>query len=360
MTADWAGATGPVKLRLEGIGKRYGRVTALEPTDLQVITGELMTILGPSGSGKSTLLQLVAGLAMPSEGRLLIDGRDQTNIPPHRRDIGVAFQDYALFPHLTVAENIAFPLQMRRVGRAEQRRRVTEALDMVGLAHVGERLSGALSGGQRQRVALARCLVYKPSVILLDEPLGALDKKLRENMQVEIKRLHRETGATMLFVTHDQEEALALSDRICVMNQARIEQIGTPQQVYRAPRTTFAAEFIGTSNILRGKVRGLMFETADGAFPLPVDARADLTEAALVIRPESLQLSRSGAQQADGQGLGGQVIETIYAGADSRLLIRLPSGTVLTARHAGEAAEFPIGTDVRVAWQPGTASLLPA
>ena len=348
-----AGPEGTSKLRLDGLAKRYGQVTALEPTTLDVAAGELMTILGPSGSGKTTLLQLVAGLVEPTAGRLLLDGRDQAGIPPHRRDIGVVFQDYALFPHLTVAENVAFPLQMRRVSASERRRRVANVLAMVGLEQLGERRPAALSGGQRQRVALARCLVYAPSVILFDEPLGALDKKLREGMQVEIKRLHRQTGSTMLFVTHDQEEALALSDRICVMNQARIEQVGTPQQIYRTPRTLFAAEFIGTSNILRGTVRGMLIETPDGAFVLPSGSPGEGTRAALVIRPEGLLL-----RPGNGSGVSGQVVETVYAGADSRVLVRLASGTILTARHAGDASDLPIGAEVRVEWPQSAATLL--
>jgi putative spermidine/putrescine transport system ATP-binding protein len=352
-----------MKLRLDGMSKHYGSMVALEPTDLSVHSGELLTILGPSGSGKTTLLQLIAGLIEPSGGRLFIDGRDQTHTPSHRRDIGVVFQNYALFPHLTIEENIAFPLLMRRIPTSERRRKVNEALEMVGLAHVAGRMPSALSGGQQQRIALARCLVYQPSLILLDEPLGALDKKLRETMQIEIKRLHRETGATMLFVTHDQEEALALSDRICLMNHARLEQIGTPQQIYRRPATIFAAEFIGTSNVLRGTLRGTSIETQDGTFDLclanGLDRTSAVTEGALVIRPEHMRLGHA----ADGQYgpvVSGVVVEAVYAGAETRLLVSLPSGTVLTVRYATDDTPPEIGSSVQVSWSPETALLLSA
>jgi putative spermidine/putrescine transport system ATP-binding protein len=362
-TTDQQGQSGmpPVKLRLEGLSKRYGPLVALQPTDLTVFSGELLTILGPSGSGKTTLLQLIAGLTDPSSGRLFIDDRDQTDTPSHRRDVGVVFQNYALFPHLTIEENIAFPLQMRRVPAPERKRRVGAALEMVGLSHVAERMPSALSGGQQQRIALARCLVYQPSLILMDEPLGAMDKKLRETMQIEIKRLHRQTGATMLFVTHDQEEALALSDRICLMDHAVVEQIGTPREIYRRPATIFAAEFIGTSNVLRGAVRDGFIETLDGRFDLhgvnghrPAIAAG---EGALVIRPEHMRLDGDMSGQR-GPGVIGMVVETVYAGAETRLLVSLASGTVLTVRQTADDALPPIGTQVQVSWPPGTALLL--
>src|ERR1700722_4098117 len=250
------------KLRVQKLSKRYGQVTALEPIDLTVAAGELLTVLGPSGSGKTTLLHIVSGLVEPSGGAIYIDGIDHTQTPVHRRDIGMVFQSYALFPHLTVDENVAFPLRMRRRPEAEIRRRVTAALEMVRLGGLGLRMPRALSGGQQQRVALARCFVYQPSIILMDEPLGALDKKLREHMQIEIKRLHRDTGVTIIYVTHDQEEALALSDRICLMNQARIEQVGTPEEIYERPATVFAADFIGISTIFHGVRNRNMLRTA--------------------------------------------------------------------------------------------------
>src|SRR5580704_2931708 len=266
----------PVKVLIDGISKCYGPVEALQPTTLDILSGEFVTVLGPSGSGKTTLLQIISGLIEPSGGRLFIDGADQARVPVHRREIGVVFQNYALFPHLTVAENVAFPLQMRRMAPAALQPKVAETLDMVGLADFAGRFPRELSGGQQQRVALARCLVYQPALILMDEPLGALDRKLREAMQIEIKRLHRDTGATIVFVTHDQDEALALSDRICLMNGGHIEQIGTPQDIYERPLNTFVADFIGISNVLRGKVgaTGDCLISADGELIIPTGARA--------------------------------------------------------------------------------------
>jgi putative spermidine/putrescine transport system ATP-binding protein len=348
-----------VKLRADGISKRYGPVTALEPTALEVREGELLTLLGPSGSGKTTLLQLICGLVEPDTGRLFIDGQDHTHTPVHRRDIGLVFQNYALFPHLTVDENVGFPLRMRGQPAGEIGRRVAEALAMVQLGHLGGRFPRELSGGQQQRVALARCFVYQPSVILMDEPLGALDRKLREHMQLEIKRLHRETGATIVYVTHDQEEALALSDRICLMNHARIEQIGTPSEIYDRPRSAFAADFIGTSTMLRGRIGRdaagtAVLETEDGAFALPPgEGLAAGTEAALVIRPERIVL---------GGGLNrvsGTVTEQVYAGAETRLLFELGSGTVAAIRLPVGADAPAIGTRVTAGWEPAASVLVP-
>jgi putative spermidine/putrescine transport system ATP-binding protein len=254
MASTSSSASDAVKLHAQGICKFYDATAALNPIELKIFTGELLTLLGPSGSGKTTLLQLISGLVKPSSGRLIIDGRDQTDLEPYKRDIGVVFQNYSLFPHLTVQENIAFPLQMRGQSDRVSATQVAGALDMVGLEKFGKRFPHELSGGQQQRVALARCLVYKPSLILMDESLSALDRKLREAMQVEIKRIHRETGSTIVFVTHDQEEALALSDRICLMNDGAIEQLGTPLELYDKPKSIFAATFIGTSNVISGEM----------------------------------------------------------------------------------------------------------
>src|SRR6201996_4306360 len=301
-----------VNLHVRGISKTYGTSMVLKPTELKVFAGELLAVLGPSGSGKTTLLQIICGLVEPSGGRLMIDGHDETDNPADKRDIGVVFQNYALFPHLTVRENVAFPLQMRRRSKDEIRARVEATLAMVGLTNFAERFPPELSGGQQQRVALARCFVYQPSLILMDESLSALDKKLRDSMRIEIKRLHRETGATIIFVTHDQEEALALADRICLMNDGRIEQLGTPEEIYERPANTFVADFIGASNLIHGEVVGDgKFGTADGRVPLPSgDASVAGSKAALVIRPEKLALCNS-----DAGSLSGRVEESIYAGA---------------------------------------------
>lgn len=345
------------KLRAHQLSKQYGATTALAPIDLTVATGELMTVLGPSGSGKTTLLQIVSGLVEPSGGSLFIDGVDHTHTPVHRRDIGMVFQSYALFPHLTVEENVGFPLRMRRRPGAEIHRRVSEALELVQLGNLAHRLPRELSGGQQQRVALARCFVYQPSIILMDEPLGALDKKLREHMLIEIKRLHRDTGATIIYVTHDQEEALALSDRICLMNHARIEQVGTPKEIYERPATSFAADFIGISNIFRGELTGAgTLETPDGTFRLPGDAPRDLTTGqtvALVVRPEHMRIG----QDADCR-VSGRVAEAVYAGAETRLIVTLPSGTELIVRLSAAASSMEIGETVEVGWSRDSSTLV--
>uniref|UniRef100_UPI003100E701 ABC transporter ATP-binding protein n=1 Tax=Neorhizobium sp. EC2-8 TaxID=3129230 RepID=UPI003100E701 len=331
------------KLSVKGIRKNYGATTVLQAIDLDVRAGELLTLLGPSGSGKTTLLQIICGLVEPTAGSLFIDGRDETNLPVNRRDIGVVFQNYALFPHLTVKENVAFPLLMRKIAGAEIDRRVAEVLEMVNLGHAADRLPKALSGGQQQRVALARCLVYRPGVILMDEPLGALDRKLRETMQMEIKRIHRETGATIIFVTHDQEEALALSDRICLMNDGFIAQIGTPHEVYEAPANRFSAEFIGLSNIFDGDIADGMLKTEDSAIPATGLQPGD----SLLVRPEHVMLT----EVADGF-LSGTVSETVYAGAESRLVVTLKSGKTVIVRQPAGADIAPIGTTVGLTWQP--------
>ena len=343
------------KLRAQGISKSYGLVEALRPVDLDVASGEFLTVLGPSGSGKTTLLQIICGLIEPSSGRLHVDGRDETDTPAHKRGIGVVFQNYALFPHLTVAENVAFPLQMRRLPAGEVREKVAATLAMVGLDGLRDRFPRELSGGQQQRVALARCFVYAPALIMMDEPLGALDRKLREAMQIELKRLHRETGATIMFVTHDQEEALALSDRICLMNAGRIEQLGTPQEIYETPATLFAADFIGISNVLRGRVDGAGgLATADGVFALPYPV-APGGEGALVIRPEHVELGAEGAP-----GLTGVVAETVYAGSETRLIVTLASGASITARRPASLKPLAIGATVSIGWATERARFLPA
>ena len=235
---------------MRGVAKRYGPVVALNAVDLTVRKGEFLTLLGPSGSGKTTLLNVIAGTVAPTTGRLWIGGRDVTDLPSSERRLGMVFQNYALFPHMTIFENVAFPLRVRKLPWTEIKRRVAEALVLVRLPDVGARKPRELSGGQQQRIAIARCLVYNPDLILMDEPLGALDKKLRDQMQLEIKRLHSNLGVTVLYVTHDQEEALVMSDRICLMNAGRIEQLGDPHELYFQPKSVFAADFLGDSNIL--------------------------------------------------------------------------------------------------------------
>lgn len=344
------------KLRVDGLCKHYGKTVALEPTDLSVRSGEFLTLLGPSGSGKTTLLQMVSGLVEPTGGRLLIDGRDETQTAVHQRDIGLVFQHYALFPHLTVKENIGFPLRMRGLARGEVARRTEGALNMVQLAHLADRFPRELSGGQQQRVALARCFVYQPSIILMDEPLGALDKKLREHMQFEIKRLHRETGTTIIYVTHDQEEALAMSDRICLMNHARVEQIGTPHEIYNHPRTVFAAEFIGISNIFRGTVEqtgdGAILVSPHGRFTVP-EGREREGEMSLIVRPEAIEIGEGAPNR-----IRGEVAETVYAGSETRILVETQAGHTVLARVAPGDALPRIGEVVTLGWKPDAGVLV--
>ncbi|MEO3432831.1 ABC transporter ATP-binding protein [Inquilinus sp. CAU 1745] len=344
------------KLLIEGLSKKFGKLTALEASDLSVAGSEFLTLLGPSGSGKSTLLQLICGLLEPSSGHVYIDGKEQSDIPVHRRDIGLVFQNYALFPHLTVAENVAFPLKMRGRASAEIKSRVKETLDLVQLGHLSGRLPKELSGGQQQRVALARCFVYQPSIILMDEPLGALDKKLRDNMQIEIKRLHRESRATIIYVTHDQEEALALSDRICLMNHARIEQIDTPHNIYMRPRTAFAADFIGISNILRGEVTrngtAHRLKTPYGEFVLPEGCQDGA--GALVIRPENLTLGEGAANR-----VSGTVKEVVYAGSETRVIASLSDDTDFIIRVPPGLNIPSLGETVTASWDPNTVAVVP-
>ncbi len=339
-----------IKLHAEKVGKTYGKTPVLQDLDLDVKNGELLTLLGPSGSGKTTLLQIISGLTEPTAGRLLIDGNDETYTPVHQRDIGVVFQNYALFPHLTLAENVGFPLKMRRVAAATIEKKVNTALEMVELAHAASRLPNELSGGQQQRIALARCLVYQPGIILMDEPLGALDRKLRETMQIEIKRLHRESGATIIFVTHDQEEALALSDRICLMNEGKIAKIDTPENIYQHPKSKFVADFIGLSNILDGEVKNGQLMTKQGAFAIPETSHSG--QASLVIRPEYIHLADAG--QSPLQGL---VSERIYAGSETRLVVTVPGGQNFIVRNIGSSSRN-IGDRVSLRWDCADSCLL--
>ncbi|MCK0150660.1 ABC transporter ATP-binding protein [Marivita sp. S6314] len=344
-------SAGAHKLVVQNLAKFYGDVVALDHVTLEVREGELMTLLGPSGSGKTTLLQLIAGLVDVSVGSVIIDGEDCTTTPINSRDIGVVFQNYALFPHMTVAENVGFPLLMRKIPAQDIAKRVSEVLEMVGLSHADARFPQQLSGGQQQRVALARCLVYKPAIILMDEPFGALDAKLRETMQVEIKRIHRESGTFMIFVTHDQEEALALSDRICLMEAGRIAQIGTPQEMYDRPQNRFTADFIGRSTIFDGQVHNGAVETALGALTLPDDAHpAEGSKGCIVVRPEDIKL---------GQGAYcGMIVETVFNGAEQRVMLSA-GGIDVTATAPARGNAFTVGEEVKFGWNTRDARYVP-
>lgn len=349
---DSAEMTQEYGLRAEGLTRRFGDAVALDGVDLAVAQGEMLTILGPSGSGKTTLLKIIAGFETPDEGDVYLSGRNVTFLAPAQRDIGMVFQNYALFPHMTVAENVAFPLQMRKVPKQERKERVAEALRLVDLGDFGERLPRQLSGGQQQRVALARAVVFRPRLLLLDEPFGALDRKLREQMQLEVRRLQRKLGLTAVFVTHDQEEALLISDRIAIVQRGRIAQIGTPQEIYRQPSNRFVAEFMGESNMLHGTPAGDGMVQLDGGHRIPVPARDPMPqgEIGLLLRPERAQRMEAG-QQAD-TVLEGSILETIYLGETVKYRVALDIGLELIARWPFEGQErvLQISDRVRLGW----------
>ena len=335
----------PPAILLDGVAKSYGRQAALHDLDLEVAEGEFFCLLGPSGCGKTTTLNIIGGFVAPSAGEVFIRGVRVDRLPPHRRDVNTVFQSYALFPHMTVADNVGFGLRMARIQRDEARRRVGAALELVGLEAYSRRLPAELSGGQQQRVAVARALVNRPAVLLLDEPLGALDLKLRKRLQVELAAIHHEVGTVFVYVTHDQEEALALSDRVAVMRDGRVEQVGTPEQIYRRPRSRFVAEFIGDSNF----------------FPLDlirqhVGLGRASPDAMAMVRPEAISLSYT-------EGfLHGQVVHASFLGNRTRVAIRCEgcAEPVLAELHRSsgeELGELAPGREVRVSW-PRDATVL--
>lgn len=340
-------------LELRGIRKRFGEHLAVDGVDLELRQGEFLTFLGPSGSGKTTTLMMVAGLQQPDDGEIILAGKPVGRLPPYKRDIGMVFQHYALFPHMTVRRNVAFPLEMRGTPGAKIGSLVDAALAMVGLPDHGERLPRQLSGGQQQRVALARAMVYRPTLLLMDEPLGALDKTLREGLQLEIKRLHREQRMSVLYVTHDQSEALTMSDRIAVFNDGRIEQVGTPSELYEQPATRFVAGFVGETNFIRGEVLEQAAEglhVAVAGVSVPASARFPAVSGSVIsiaVRPERLRLSAQGA------GIPAQLIDLIYLGNARRFVLRMPGGEEWSALMQADAAEIVTirpGDPVRVSW----------
>jgi putative spermidine/putrescine transport system ATP-binding protein len=327
-------------VRLDGVGKRYGEVVAVDRVDLDVADGEFFSMLGPSGSGKTTTLRLIAGFEQPTAGRVLLHGEDVVGRPPFERDVNTVFQDYALFPHMTVGQNVGYGLMIRKVPGREREQRVLAALEMVRLTGYDRRRPGQLSGGQRQRVALARALVNRPRVLLLDEPLGALDLKLREEMQIELKAIQRDVGITFVYVTHDQEEALTMSDRMAVFNQGRIEQVGAPADVYERPATAFVAGFVGTSNLLTGAAAQAVVG-ADGTY---------------TVRPEKIRI----ADPADTPGeressATGRVRQVVYLGPDTRYHVELDAGgeLVVTRQNLETTSTEALalqGRSVRLIW----------
>lgn len=347
------------------VSRRFGLVTAVDNVSLDVASGEFVSLVGPSGSGKTTLLMMLAGFEQPNLGRIAVSGRDVTDVAPNNRNIGMVFQKYALFPHRSVAENVAFPLRMRGIGRSERERRVAEALAMVKLEGYGDRMPAQLSGGQQQRVALARAIVFEPPVILMDEPLGALDKKLRQHMQIEIKELQARLKATVIYVTHDQEEALTMSDRVAILDQGRLVQIGAPRELYEAPATAFVADFLGEMNFLPAEVIGTNHMHPDiviGGHPVPAPASdrrpmSGLGPARLAVRPEHLTISRG----STGMGLGGRVDRMIFQGSSLSILISVDLVGQIRAQVEAQSPLVSLepGDPITVSWAPERAHLFP-
>ena len=345
-------------VELNSVEKSYGNVVAADGIDLSVREGEFFALLGPSGCGKTTILRLIAGFIQPDAGNIRVGGRQIGHIPPERRNIGMVFQNYALFPHLSVAKNIAFGLSVKRVPRDQIRRRVGELLDLVMLTDLGNRFPRELSGGQQQRVALARALITRPSVLLLDEPLAALDKQLRSQMQVELRELQRKLGITAIFVTHDQEEAMTLSDRIAVMNAGRIVQVGESSEVYERPRTRFISSFLGQSNFFTGR----LLATVDGIARVKVrdglelhgslgDAVPPGPEVTLAVRPEKVRLSTEPSRRPN--AVAARVVHRVYMGTSTTYLLQPEAGDRITAfcQNEHRKPQFAIDDPVYAAWE---------
>jgi spermidine/putrescine transport system ATP-binding protein len=351
------------EVELQDVTKRFGELIAVDSVSLSVRQSEFLTLLGPSGCGKTTLLRMIAGFETPDVGRVLLHGSDVTNVSPNRRDVTTVFQQYALFPHMNVFDNVAFGLERRRTARDEINRRVAAALELVRLGGLDERRPAELSGGQQQRVALARALILEPRVLLLDEPLAALDLKLRKQMQIELKSLQRRVGISFIYVTHDQEEALTMSDRIVVMNAGRIEQIGRAEEIYERPLTEFVAGFIGVSNIIEGTVEaafeGKLVVSIGGA---KISALADGPAAGrrvrLLVRPEKINLTSEPSQKS----LKGKIEAAIYLGESTQWRVGIEGGQTLTVLEqnwrAYKSAEARIGETVFVSWEPDSAVVL--
>ncbi len=358
-------------LELRDVSKHYGPVRAVDHVSLVVASGEFVTLLGPSGSGKTTTLSMIAGLTRPGSGAILLDGRPLDPLPPYRRDIGVVFQNYALFPHMTVVRNVAFPLQMRRMPVGEIASRVARALEQVGLGEFGGRYPNQLSGGQQQRVALARAMVFEPPILLMDEPLGALDRKLRQQLQIEIKRLHRELGVSIVYVTHDQDEALMMSDRIAVFNHGRIEQAGSPERLYERPATVFVAGFLGESNFFHARVteaadRHCRLNGGDLQLATQAEGLTVGSSATVAVRPERVRIERIAATAAAGteNTVTGTLAEAIYLGGMRKYVVRLASGQEVSAtEQAGSLGSGSImepGDAVRLFWAIEDSVALPS
>jgi spermidine/putrescine ABC transporter ATP-binding subunit len=349
----------PTDLAISGLTKTFGDSVAVNEVTLRIAAGELVALLGPSGCGKTTTLRMIAGLVSPTSGEVLIGGSRVTHVPVHRRNIGMLFQSYALFPHLTVAQNVAFGLQMRRLGKAEVRSKVDAALSMVQLGKYADRLPAALSGGQQQRVALARALVIEPTLLLLDEPLGALDKNLRESMQFELRQIQQRLGITAVLVTHDQEEALTMADTVVVMRGGRLEQVGSPKEVYEQPNSRFVASFIGASNFVRGSVvstdsTGAKVRLACGADAYVPGNAQERSELLLSIRPESINLRAAGDDAPAMNELTATIEQVVFRGQTTHVHMRMSDGTSLLSNQSGlglsRLPNLASGTQVVAGW----------
>ena len=353
----------PAAITLRGVTKRYGAHQALSPVDLEIAEGEFFCLLGPSGCGKTTTLNLIGGFVAPSTGSILIRDQPVERLPPHRRPVDTVFQSYALFPHMNVRDNVGFGLKMARVPATESRGRIEEALRLVGLEDFGERLPGQLSGGQQQRVAVARALVNRPAVLLLDEPLGALDLKLRKRLQVELAQIHRDVGTTFVYVTHDQEEAMSMATRIAVMSNGRIQQIGTPSEIYHRPSSRFVADFIGESNFLDVFTDGETARLADGrTVPCALNGWHGGEAATLMVRPESVHLG--GPNEAPEGALRGRIVQTSFLGSQTRVAIACaavdaPISVSQFGRDRIAAGDLTPDREVALWWDPNDAVLLP-
>ena len=349
-----------VEVRLENLRREYGPVVALDGLDLTLAPGELVALLGPSGCGKTSALRLVAGLEEADAGRVVVGGKDVTSTAANKRDMGMVFQAYSLFPHMTARQNVAFGLRLRGVKDSERKRRAGEMLELVGLAAQADRYAHQLSGGQQQRVALARALAIQPQVLLLDEPLSALDAKVRGQLRDEIRRVQLEVGTTTLFVTHDQEEALAIADRVGVMRAGRLEQLASPTDVYSRPETAFVAEFVGLTNRIPAVVSGGRVQVLGVSVPVVGEGAPDGAAVALV-RPEAIVLGTATGAPADAAGVDASVLAASFLGPISRLTVTLPDGRIVMAQlPTSLATEFPTGGAVRVSVRPDPVPVAPA
>lgn len=356
-----AGRLVSLPITIRALRKTYGTFAALDTVSLDVASGEFITLLGPSGSGKTTLLMVLAGFIRPDSGEIKFGDRDVSLVPPHKRDVGMVFQNYALFPHMSVAGNVGYPLKLRSVGKAQIIDRVAKALDLVQLADFGDRHIDQLSGGQRQRVALARAIVFEPRILLMDEPLSALDKKLREQMQIEIRHLHQRLGMTTVYVTHDQREALTMSDRVAVIDKGRFRQIGPPRDIYERPQSRFIAEFIGESNFLPVSFRDGVAHAGASTLKLAAPATDAHAGRLLILRPEKLRVLAP-QEATDDNVFEGAIKEIVYQGESSLMYVTLASGHDLAVRQATLRATAPLeqGQRVRLALAPADSVTVPA